>query len=84
MRRAHLLLAVALAGVMGCAAQLWWGNKTTTVRLGMSKRQVQALLGPPKDVMVQELQGMMVETWKYFDRTVTFQNGVVQSWSNQP
>ena len=37
------------------------------------------LLGPPQQMMVQELNGLMVETWKYLDRTLTFQNGVLQS-----
>jgi len=38
------------------------------------------MLGPPQDIMTQELNGMMVDTWKYVDRTVTFQNGVLRSW----
>ncbi len=75
-----IVVGLALVGVMGCAAKVWSGNTSKTVSLGMSKQQVQALLGPPQQTMTQELQGMMVETWKYLDRTVTFHNDVVQSF----
>ena len=50
----------------------------------MSQQQVQALLGPPQQTMAQELNGGLAETWKYFDCVVTFQHGVLQSWSTQP
>lgn len=73
-----------LGGTLGCAATLWWGNTRTTLRLGMSKQQVQTLLGPPQQMMNQQLQGMLIETWQYLDRTVVFQNGVVRSWNVTP
>ena len=75
-----LLLMALSAGCWGCGATVWWGNRTATLHLGMSKQQVQQMLGPPQDIMTQELNGMMVDTWKYVDRTVTFQNGVLRSW----
>ena len=84
MGKGKLVLVMGLVGVLGCAATFWWGNKSTTLSMGMSKQQVQALLGPPQQMMVQELNGLMVETWKYLDRTLTFQNGVLQSWNTQP
>ena len=84
MSKRAVLVGVALTSVLGCAATLWWGNKSTTLSLGMSRQQVQALLGPPNHAMAQELNGVMVETWRYLDRTLTFSNGVLQSWSNQP
>ena len=73
---------MSLVGLLGCAATMWWGNKSATLNLGMSRPQVQALLGPPQQAMTQELQGVMVETWTYLDRTLTFQNGVLQSWDS--
>ncbi len=84
MKKRSLVLMLMLAGVLGCATTLWWGSKSTTLSFGMSKQQVQALLGLPQQTMTQELNGAMVETWKYLDRLVTFQNGVLQSWSTQP
>jgi len=51
--------------------------------MGMSKSQVQALLGPPQHIMAQELNGVMIETWKYLDQTLTFSNGILQSWNPQ-
>ena len=83
-REQNILITLFLLCVWGCAATFWVGNKSTTLRLGMSRQQVQALLGPPQQTMAHELNGMLIETWKYLDRTVTFQNGVVQSWNAQP
>ena len=82
--RNALAWAVVLVSLTGCAATLWWGKKQTTLRFGMTQQQVQTLLGPPQQVMSQQLQDMMVETWKYLDRTVTFHNGIVYSWNTQP
>jgi hypothetical protein len=79
-----VLAGLALVGVMGCGATVWWGKRSKTISLGMSRQQVQTLLGPPRHVLTQQLQGLMVETWKYLDRTVTFHNGVVQSWEPHP
>ena len=72
MRGRKFVLVLALFGVLGCAAQVWWGRKTAILSLGMSKQQVQSLLGPPRDVMAQELSEMVVDTWMYLDRPVTF------------
>ena len=79
-----ILFLASCLGVLGCAARLWWGNRSTTLHLGMSQQQVQVLLGPPTQMTTQELNGVMVETWKYLDRTVTFANGLVQSWDAKP
>ena len=82
----RLLLAVLMLGVMGCAASVWWGSpshpKTASVRFGMSTSQVQRVLGPPQQTAAQELNGAMTETWTYLDRTLTFQNGVLTSWTS--
>ena len=77
------LLAIALAAVLGCAAQFRVGRQTTTLTVGMTKETVEGLLGTPNYTMVQELNGVLVETWKYLDRTVTFYDGIVYSWGAQ-
>lgn len=74
------IIVVLLA--TGCAATFWAGNKSTTLSIGMSKQQAQAMFGAPQQVMSQELEGMMVETWKYMDRALTFHNGLLYSWVN--
>ena len=80
----RVLTMVMVVGLTGCATTFWWGNKSTTLSLGMTKEQVQALLGPPQQAIGQELNGMMVETWRYLDRIVTFRNGLVYSWQAGP
>lgn len=83
MKAARALAAVVVAGgLAGCAATFWWGKQSTTLGLGMSKQQVRALLGSPRQVMTQQLQGVIVETWTYLDRTLTFQQGALQSWGS--
>lgn len=59
---------------------MWWGNQSTTLSLGMSTQQVRTMLGPPQDITTQRLEGMMLETWRYLDRTLTFHNGLLHSW----
>ena len=49
----------------------------------MSQRQAAALLGPPQQRLVQELEGTIIETWIYLDRTLMFHNGVLQLWQAQ-
>ena len=79
MRRiAVCVISLAMAG---CATTVWYGDRSTMLSLGMSKKQVQDRFGPPQDIMTHQLQGMMVETWRYLDRSVIFHNGVVQSWT---
>lgn len=77
-------LAITVAAVLmtatGCGATLRIGNRQTTVGLGMSRQQVQQMLGPPQTVMRQQFDDVLIETWKYADRTMTFRNGVLQSW----
>ncbi len=75
------MVTMALAVTMGCATQVWVGNKSATLNLGMTKQQVAQTLGSPRDIIVQEMNGSMVETWKYIDRTITFNNGVLQAWT---
>ena len=82
--RVRLAGMILLLGISGCATTLWWGNRSTTLRMGMSPQQAQALLGPPRQVLQQDLNGVMVETWKYLDRTLVFYNGILQSWSSPP
>jgi hypothetical protein len=65
----------------GCATRLWWGDKSTTLSLGMSTQRVQAVLGPPQHMLTQQWQDVIVESWKYVNRSVTFHHGLVQSWS---
>ena len=80
----RVLPLLALVGLLGCATTFWWGSpsnvRSTTLSVGMSKPQAQRLLGPPQQMLTQELNGMTVETWKYLNRTLTFQNGLLQSW----
>lgn len=83
-RMKRAILVMGLAGVVGCATTVWWGSpsnmKSTTLSLGMSTQQAQALLGPPQHMVSQEVNGIMVETWNYVDRTLIFQNGILRSW----
>jgi hypothetical protein len=79
-----MLVALLLTMTTGCAATFWAGNQSTTFRVGMTKQQAQAMFGQPQQVMTQDLQGMMVETWKYLDRTLTFRNGLLYSWVSHP
>ena len=76
--RALPLLALSL---VGCAATVRWNDHGQALRLGMTKRQAHALLGDPQDITVQRTQALLLETWKYVDRTLTFQDDVLQSWT---
>lgn len=86
MKRVILLLSVV--GMLGCAATVWYGSpsklKSHTLGIGMSTQQVQVLLGPPQSVMSQQRGDLLIETWKYLDKIVTFHNGVVYSWGAGP
>ena len=79
----RLFLMLTIAQTLGCAATFWAGNRSTTLRLGMSKRQAQALLGSPQQMISQEAQGAMVETWRYLDRVLIFRNGLLYSITTQ-
>lgn len=78
------LVVIGLVGILGCAATFWAGKQSATLNLGMSKEQAQAVLGPPQDVVTQQFQDLMVETWKYLDRTVVFHNGILYGWEVPP
>lgn len=83
-KRRYVKLAVTLFlgfQCFGCAATFWCGNKATTLRLGMTAERAQKLLGQPQNVMRQQTQGLLIETWQYMDKTLTFHNGVLQTWS---
>ena len=82
------MLLVSLVGVMGCAAGVWYGNlshrTSRTLAIGMSQQQAKSLLGSPQAVSAQRLQGVIVETWRYLDKTLTFHNGLLASWVTVP
>jgi hypothetical protein len=80
MQRGGVLALVGLL-LVGCATTTQYGGKSANLSLGMSKRQVQDVLGAPQDIMIQNLSGAMVETWGYLDRNITFKNGILQSWA---
>ena len=48
--------------------------------MGMPQKQAHDLLGDPQSILQQPVNGVMVETWKYLDQTLVFQNGVLHSW----
>ena len=76
-------LSIVLSGLLaGCGLHLWWGNRSTMLAVGMSKQDVQTMLGRPQQVMAQELNGLLIETWRYASQTIIFQNGIVQSWTS--
>ena len=85
MRTMRWVVVWSLFGLLGCSATMWYGNllhpHSTTLSLGMSKAQVQTRLGAPQSVVTQQMQYMLIETWKYVDRTLTFHNGMLQSWA---
>ena len=83
MLSSRFFLMLTVAGTLGCAATFWAGNRSTTLSLGMSKQQAQALLGSPQQIISQEVQGALVETWKYLDRILVFQNGLLYSITTQ-
>ena len=78
-----LALCLMMTG-LGCATTVWWGSHSKTLRMGMSEKQVHALLGDPQDMTTRHVDDLMIETWRYLDRTLTFQNGLLQSWSITP
>ena len=49
--------------------------------LGMTQRDAVALLGSPHDIVSNRMDGAMVDTWMYLDKTLTFENGILHSWS---
>jgi len=81
-----VIIGVSLLLAAGCATTFWWGSpsnvKSTTLSLGMSKPQVQAMFGRPRTIAVQQVNDMVIETWKYLNRTLVFQDGVLQSWQS--
>ena len=86
--RKHWLLVFSVVGTIGCATTLWYGTPSnvpsTTLRIGMTQREAAAMLGSPTDIIGQDINGVMVETWKYLDRTLTFRHGLLQSWVDEP
>ena len=76
----RLMVAITLTGIMGCAATFWAGKASKTVSFGMSKEEVQTLYGPPQHVVTQHVSELLVEVWKYADRSVTFRDGTVLTW----
>lgn len=83
MMRSRFMLLLAMTGTFGCAATFWAGNRSATLSLGMSKQQAQTLLGSPQQVISQDAQGIMVETWKYLDRILVFHDGLLYSVAAQ-
>lgn len=81
----YALLALALVWLTGCATTVWYGSpanvRSHTFSVGMPKQQVHSLYGSPQHIVTQQLGDVMVETWKYLDKTLTFHNGLLQSWS---
>lgn len=84
----QVMVIAVLVSLAGCATTVWWGSPTnlrsTTLSLGMSKQQVQSVFGPPQSVITQQLGDLMVETWTYLDKTLTFHNGLLYSWGAAP
>jgi len=82
----RIVLVLSFVGVLGCATTVWWQTLSKTYSrtrsVGMTKDQAQALLGPPQAVMTQRLGDLLIETWKYLDKTLTFHNGLLWSWQS--
>ncbi|MBI2884765.1 MAG: hypothetical protein HYY15_01160 [Candidatus Omnitrophica bacterium] len=80
---ARIAAGLSVVAVCGCAAATWYGNpaqpKTITISIGMTQDEAKKLLGPPASMLAQQLPGVLVETWKYVDRTLIFHNGILQS-----
>ena len=49
--------------------------------VGMTQRDAVALLGSPHDIVSDRVEGTMVDTWMYLDKTLTFENGILHNWS---
>ena len=83
-----IIVGLGLTGLAGCATTVWYGTptnlKSTTLSIGMSQQQAQALYGSPAQISSQQIGNMLVETWKYLDKTLTFHNGRLSSWSAAP
>lgn len=79
------VLGGLMAGLAGCATTVWYGSPTNlkshTFSVGMPKQQVHSLYGSPQHIVTQQLGDVMVETWKYLDKTLIFHNNLLHSWS---
>ena len=82
MRRFPIIAAGMLVwvGVLGCAAHVL-GNKSLRLRYGMSRPQVRWTVGRPREIIVRQQQGVMIETWKYLDGALVFHQSILSSWT---
>jgi len=82
------LLVLALISLAGCNRDMLSGSKLTSanydqITLGMSKAQVQAILGPPTTIDSKDLVIFKKTTFRYEDgkkfAIITFKNDEVDS-----
>ena len=85
----RLIVVAVLGGLMtgaaGCATTVWYGSPTNlkshTFSVGMPKQQVHQVYGSPQHIVTQQIGDVMVETWQYLDKTLTFHNNLLHAWS---
>ena len=64
------LLAVLLClGLCGCATVPSFGEKSTLLKVGMTKSEVTQILGAPKTTSVKKLDDGVEERWMYWSKS---------------
>ena len=65
-----LLMLVLCLGLAGCATVPSFGQKSTMLRVGMTKSEVIQILGNPKTTSVQKLEDEIQEKWMYWSKSM--------------
>jgi outer membrane protein assembly factor BamE (lipoprotein component of BamABCDE complex) len=66
----NTLLVVIFLGLLGCATVPSLGEKSTSLKVGMTKSEVTQVLGAPKTTSVKQLDDGVQEKWSYWTKTV--------------
>ncbi len=83
-RRLHRLLPAAALLLAGCCitmTRLGFARPSRMVQPGMTKAEVQRVLGPPQHITIDD-PDMHLETWEYPDRMILFHYDSLFSWED--
>ncbi|MFA5090838.1 MAG: hypothetical protein WC510_07450 [Candidatus Omnitrophota bacterium] len=64
------ILLMFCLGMVGCATVPSLGEKSTSLKVGMTKSEVTQLFGAPKTTSVRKLDDGIEEKWSYWTKTI--------------
>jgi len=65
-----ILLLLVCLGLIGCATTASLGEKSTLLKVGMSKGEIAQILGAPKTTSVIKLDDGIQEKWSYWTKAM--------------